>query len=142
MILPDANVLLYAMDSTSSFHKDAKAWWDEVLSGQISVCLCWDVINAFIRIATNKRIFQRPLSIKECIECVQGWMEQPNVRLIAATESHWQIFRQLLQKGQAVANLVPDAHLAALAIENGCVLYSTDSDFARFPGLKWKNPLR
>lgn len=142
MILPDANILLYAQDSQSAFHSIAKEWLDDVLSGETPVCLCWDVLNAFMRIATNKRIFRRPLTMKEAMLCVQSWLEQPNVRLIGPTESHWKLQSQLMQKGQAIANLIPDAHLAALAIENGCVLYSADADFSRFPGLKWKNPLR
>ena len=79
--------------------------------------------------------------MKQAITRVQSWIDQPCVRLINPTENHWQIFRTMLLEGQATANLVVDAHLAALAIEHGCTLYSTDSDFSRFPKLKWKNPL-
>ncbi len=80
--------------------------------------------------------------MKQAIGRVQSWIDQPCVRLIDPTESHWRILSTMLHEGQAVANLVPDAHLAALAIEHGCLLYSTDSDFSRFPKLKWKNPLK
>ena len=80
--------------------------------------------------------------MKQAITRVQSWIDQPCVRLINPTDSHWQIFQIMLLEGQATANLVVDAHLAALAIEHGCVLYSTDSDFSRFPKLKWKNPLK
>jgi len=141
VILVDANLLLYAEDSLSENHEAARRWWDEQLSGSAPVCLCWQVINAFIRIGTNARLHQRPLTTKEAIERVQSWMNQPCVRVIQATDSHWPIFQRLLSNGKAVGNLVSDAHLAALAVEHNCTLQSTDSDFARFKGLKWGNPL-
>lgn len=142
MILVDANVLLYAEDSLSPYHETARQWWDAQLSGKSPVCLCWTVLTAFIRIGTNRRVFERPLSLKEAIHRVQSWVDQPCTRLIYPTEQHWQVLQELLEQGQAVGNLVTDAHLAALAIEHGCQLYSTDSDFARFPKLKWSNPLK
>ena len=142
MILVDANVLLYAEDSLSPYHDTAREWWDAQLSGTSPVCLCWTVLTAFIRIATNRLVFERPLSLKDAIQRVQGWIDQPCTRLIHPTEQHWQVFQELLEQGQAVGNLTTDAHLAALAIEHGCQLYSTDSDFGRVPKLKWKNPLK
>jgi len=142
VILVDANVLLYAEDSLSPYHDIARQWWDTQLSGSSPVCLCWTVLTAFIRIGTNRRVFERPLSLKEAIRRVQSWVDQPCTRLIYPTEQHWQVLQELLEQGQAVGNLVTDAHLAALAIEHGCQLYSTDSDFARFPKLKWSNPLK
>ena len=142
MILVDANVLLYAEDSLSPYHDKARQWWDAQLSERSPVCLCWTVLTAFIRIGTNRRVFERPLSLKEAIHLVQSWVDQPCTRLIYPTEQHWQVLQELLEQGQAVGNLVTDAHLAALAIEHGCQLYSTDSDFARFPKLKWSNPLK
>jgi len=142
VILVDANVLLYAEDSLSPYHETARQWWDAQLSGKSPVCLCWTVLTAFIRIGTNRRVFERPLSLKEAIHRVQSWVDQPCTRLIYPTEQHWQVLQELLEQGQAVGNLVTDAHLAALAIEHGCQLYSTDSDFARFPKLKWSNPLK
>jgi toxin-antitoxin system PIN domain toxin len=86
-------------------------------------------------------VFETPLSGKEAIARVQGWLAQPCTRLVEATERHWQVFQQLLNDGQALGNLVTDAHLAALAIQHGCELMSTDADFARFPRVKWRNPL-
>jgi len=142
VILVDANVLLYAEDSLSPYHDKARQWWDAQLSGRSPVCLCWTVLTAFIRIGTNRRVFERPLSLKEAIHRVQSWVDQPCTRLIYPTEQHWQVLQELLEQGQAVGNLVTDAHIAALAIEHGCQLYSTDSDFARFPKLKWSNPLK
>jgi len=141
MILVDANVLLYAEDQLSSRHAVAREWWDAQLSGATPVCLCWTVLGAFIRIGTNPRVFEHPLSLDQALARVQSWLEQPCTRIVCPTERHWPVFRKMLVDGQAVANLVTDAHLAALAIEHGCELISTDTDFSRFPGIKWRNPL-
>ena len=141
MIIVDANILLYAEDSLHPLNKQAREWWDAQLSGSQPVCLCWMVLSAFIRIGTNPRVFERPLSLRQAVSRVQSWLDQPCTRIVRPTERHWTVFQQMLVGGQAVANLVPDAHLAALAIEHGCELASTDSDFARFPKLKWMNPL-
>jgi len=141
LILVDANILLYAEDSLQSRHQQARAWWDGQLSGTGVVCLCWTVLSAFIRIGTNPRVFEHPLSLEQALTRVQSWLDQPCTRVVRPTERHWTVFKQVLTDGQAVANLVTDAHLAALAIEHGCELASTDSDFARFPKLKWRNPL-
>ena len=141
MILVDANILLYAEDSLQARHKQARVWWDDQLSGTGVVCLCWTVLSAFIRIGTNPRVFEHPLSLEQALARVQSWLDQPCTRVVRPTERHWTVFKQVLTDGQAVANLVTDAHLAALAIEHGCELASTDSDFARFSKLKWLNPL-
>jgi uncharacterized protein len=142
VILVDANLLLYAEDQQSPFHEPARRWWDAQLSGASPVCLCWTVINAFIRIGTNPRVFEHPLSINQSISRVQSWLDQPCTRLVQPTSKHWIVFQKMLSEGQAAANLVTDAHLAALASEHGCVLMSTDTDFSRFPGIKWRNPLK
>jgi toxin-antitoxin system PIN domain toxin len=141
MILVDANLLLYAEDSLSEHHEAARIWWDEQLSGAEPVALCWPVLNAFVRISTNARLYRRPLLLKEAISRVQSWLDQPCVRVIHPGEQHWVIFQQMLRGGNAVGNLVSDAHLAALAVEHNGVLYSTDADFSRFRGLKWRNPI-
>jgi hypothetical protein len=141
VILVDANILLYAEDSLSPHHREVRVWWDERLSGTEPIGLCWTVLSAFIRIGTNPRIYKRPLALEQALTRVQSWLDQPGVKILHTTERHWRVFQRMLIAGQAAANLVTDAHLAALAIEHGCVLMSTDSDFARFPELKWKNPL-
>jgi uncharacterized protein len=141
MILVDANLLLYAEDSLSEQHEAARTWWDEQLSGSETVCLCWPVVSAFIRIGTNPRLHRRSMTLVEATERVQSWLDQPCVCLIQPTENHWKIFQQMLRAGHATANLVSDAHLAALAVEHNCVLQSCDTDFARFRGLKWRNPI-
>jgi hypothetical protein len=141
VILVDANILLYAEDSLSEHHVAARQWWDEQLSGSEPVALCWPALSAFIRIGTNARLQQRPLTLKEAVARVDSWLQQPCVRLIQPTEEHWPCFQQMLRAGNATGNLVSDAHLAALALEHNCVLHSTDGDFGRFRGLKWRNPV-
>lgn len=141
MILVDANILLYTEDRTSPRHEAARRWWDEQLSGSRPVCLCWSVLCAFIRIGTNPRVFEHPLSLDQAVRRVQSWLEQPCTRIVHPTQRHWSVLQELLVVSQAAANLVTDAHLAALAIEHGCEFFSTDADFARFPGIKWRNPL-
>jgi len=141
VILVDANLILYAEDQLSPHHEAAREWWDAQLSGASPVCLCWTVLCAFIRIGTSPRVFEHPLSLGQAISRVQGWLDQPCARIVYPTERHWAVLQQLLVGGQAVANLVTDAHVAALAIEHGCELMSTDADFSRFSTLKWKNPI-
>jgi uncharacterized protein len=141
LILVDANLLLYAEDRSAPQHAKARKWWDAQLSGPSPVCLCWPVLSAFMRIATNRRVYVRPLGLEEATDCVQSWLDQPCVRLVVPTENHWKLFREMLHSAKAVANLVADAHLAALAMEHGCRLCSADEDFRRFPKLAWCNPL-
>lgn len=140
MITVDANVLLNAEDTLSEHHIKARTWWDAQLSGSEPVGLCWPVIIAFIRISTNVRLHQRPLTLREAIQRVQSWLNQPCVQILEPTDQHWTILQQMLLAGKATANLVSDAHLAALAVEHEAVFYSTDTDFARFRGLRWNNP--
>ncbi len=142
MILIDANILLYAEDSLNPLNLKAREWLDKQLSGDLPVCFCWTTINAFLRISTNRRIYTNPLSVSQAANRVQSWIEQSSVKIIHPTDNHWNILRKLIVEDQAPGNLVSDAHLAALAIEHGCVLYSTDSDFSRFQKLKWQNPLK
>ena len=142
MIFVDTNILLYAEDSLSKVHDRACEWWDRQLSGSAPVCLCWTVVNAFIRIGTNPRVFEQPLSLDEATMRVESWLQQPCVRVVVPTERHWTVYGRLLHSGKASANLVTDAHLAALAVEHGCTVYSTDTDFARFRGVKWIDPLQ
>lgn len=142
MILVDANLLLYAEDALHPDNSRARAWWDDALSGTDPVCLCWTVLGAYVRIGTNRRVFEKPLSIMQAVSRVESWLDQPCTRVVQATERHREVFGSLLVEGQATGNLVTDAHLAALAMEHGCRLASTDADFSRFPGLAWYNPLR
>lgn len=141
MIVLDANILLYAYDSSSSHHVKARAWVEQAFSDSAPVGLPWQTISAFLRIMTNLRLPGERFTLQEAVEIVDRWLEQPNVRLLADGEDHWQLFRQLMVEGQASGALVSDAHLAALTLEYGGVLQTTDRDFARFPSLRWSNPL-
>lgn len=140
-VLIDANILLYAQDEGSAPHTAARDWWDHRLSEAAPVCLSWSVLGAFLRISTNPRVYEFPLDLEEACSHVQRWLDQPCTRIVSPTDRHWETFQKMLVGGKAVGNLIPDAHLAALAVEHGCELISTDSDFSRFPGLKWRNPL-
>jgi toxin-antitoxin system PIN domain toxin len=141
MIVLDANILLYAYDSGSAHHAKARAWVEREFSGSQTIGLPWQTVTAFVRIMTNLRLPGERFSIGEVVAVVDGWLDQPNIRLIAPGEDRWPLFRQMLVEGQAAGPLASDAHLAALTIEYGGVLHTTDRNFARFPALRWKNPL-
>jgi hypothetical protein len=141
MTLIDANLLLYAHDSSSVHHKAARGWLEARFSKPEPIGLAWVVLLAFLRVATNRRLREDAPSVAEAVEIVSGWLKRPTVTLLNPGERHWEIFRRLLQEGQAPGPLVMDAHLAALAIEHGATLATTDKDFTRFPGLKFFNPL-
>lgn len=141
MILIDANLLLYAFDDHSPHHATARSWLETTLSGREPAATSWTVVLAFLRLATDRRVFQRPLSIAQSIEVISGWFAGQRLTLLEPTEQHWETLRRLLLEGQSSGVLVMDAHLAALAIEHGATMASADRDFARFPGLKLLNPL-
>ena len=141
MILVDANLLIYAHDSASAHHELARGWLETTFSGSEQIGLTWMVVLAFVRITTSPRPLEHPFSIAEAVELVAGWLERPTVALVHPGERHWEILRNLLVEGQAPGSLVMDAHLAALAVEHGATLATTDKDFTRFPGLRVFNPL-
>jgi uncharacterized protein len=141
VIVLDANILLYAYDSSSAKHVQARAWVERVFSDGTLVGIPWQTVAAFLRVVTNVSLPGQRFSTEEATHLVDQWMEQPNVRFLAPGDEHWILLRRMLIDGQARGPLVSDAQLAALALEHGGVLYSTDRDFARFPGLRWSNPL-
>jgi toxin-antitoxin system PIN domain toxin len=141
MILTDTNLLLYAYNVDAAEHQAARLWLEEQLSAPAIFCFCWQTLTAFLRISTNPRAFQRPLSATEAAAIVTSWLEQPQAVILNPGERHWAIFRDLLMAGQATGPLVMDAHLAALAIEHGARLATTDLDFSRFHTLATTNPL-
>ena len=141
MIVPDANLLIYAYDSMAVQHRSARVWLERVLSGSEVFGLPWQTVSAFIRISTNSRITGDRFPMETAIDIVQHWIALKQVRLLSPSERHWPIFQQMLIEGQVRGPLTTDAELAALTIEHGGVLYTTDRDFARFPGLRWVNPL-
>ncbi|MGB7133368.1 MAG: TA system VapC family ribonuclease toxin [Candidatus Sulfotelmatobacter sp.] len=141
MIVVDTNLLIYAYNSGSTHHAKARRWLEHTLSGSESVGLPWQSTAAFVRIMTDVRLPAEHLTALAAVEVVNGWLDQAIVRLLTPGEDHWSLFRQMVLDGQAAGNLVSDAQIAALTIEYGGVLYTTDRDFARFPGLRWRNPL-
>ena len=141
MILIDANLLLYAYDPRSQQHDASKAWLEAALSGPQLVRFAWVTLWSFLRISTNSRVFERPLSTVEAEQAVSAWLEQPAAGILEPGQRHWEIFRRLTKVGQAVGPHVMDAALAAIAIEHGATLQTTDRDFARFGELRWTNPL-
>jgi hypothetical protein len=141
MIILDANILLYAHDATAPQNAPAREWVERVFAGAEPVGLPWQTIAAFLRVATNPRLPGERYTVEEAAVLVDRWLEQPRVRLLAPGENHWSLLRQMMAEGQVRGPLITDAQLAALTIEHGGVLHTTDRDFARFPGLRWTNPL-
>jgi uncharacterized protein len=142
MILIDANLLLHAYNPRSVEHDASRTWLESVLTGPQFVRFAWMTLWAFLRISTNRRVFERPLSIAEAQQIVSSWLAQPSSGIADPSERHWDILRALLQDGQTTGPLIMDASLAAIAIEHGATLCTTDRDFARFADLRWTNPLR
>lgn len=142
MKLVDANLLLYAVDEASPHHKVAKPWLEQQLSGSETFAFAWTVLLAFIRLATNPRVFTAPLTLEEALDLLDSWLEQPPATVVHPTDRHAQLLRELLAPLGTAGNLTSDAHLAALSIEHGAELCSSDSDFARFPRVRWLNPLQ
>lgn len=140
MILIDANLLLYAYDSSSAHHERARGWLSNLLSNPEPVALAWVTILAFLRIGTDRRL-RNALSVSEASEIVSSWIDRSNVTILTPTERHWEILERLLKQGQAAGRLVMDAHLATLAVEHGASLATSDRDFTRFPGLSILDPL-
>ena len=141
MTLIDANLLLYAYNTRAVEHAIARTWLETTLSDAGIVRFAWLTLWAFLRISTNPRVFEHPLAIGEAEAAVSSWLLRPNVGVAEPGERHWEITRRLLSSGQATGSLVMDAALAAIAIEHGATLYTTDRDFARFDELAWTNPL-
>jgi toxin-antitoxin system PIN domain toxin len=141
VIVLDVNLLIYAYDSTTRYHKNARRWLEETLSGVEPVGIPWQTISAFLRISTNSRLPGDRFRMDEAAAIVDQWAALSTVHLLAPGDRHWAFFRRMLVEGKVSGPMTTDAELAALTIENGGVLYTTDRDFARFPSLKWINPL-
>jgi toxin-antitoxin system PIN domain toxin len=141
MILVDTNLLVYAVDSASPHHDRANAWMEERLNGPTGVGLPWQVLNAFARLIANPRVCPNPMPTARAWAQVEEWLALDSTFTPEPTQRHREILAGLMPQ-MTRAELIPDAHLAALAVEYGLVLCSTDSDFDRFPGLAWENPLK
>lgn len=141
MILIDANILAYAHVSSFTQHKLARDWLDQQLNAPAPVGLPWTSLIAFLRLVTNPRVFERPEPIGDAWRQVRTWLAAETAWIPQPTERHRDLLSEFLALPGVHGNLVPDAHLAALAIEHGLMLCSTDGDFGRFPGLRWLNPI-
>ncbi len=141
-MLLDANLLLCAVDRSSPYNTAAAAWLERTLNGDRRVALPWQTIGAFLRISTHPRITTSPLSAPDAMAYVEQWLSVPATWIPATTERTAQVLAGLYADTTITANLVPDAQLAAIAVEHGLVVCSTDADFARFPAVRWHDPLR
>lgn len=141
MIVPDANLLLYAYDSNSDQQPSAGRWLRQILTGTDTVGLSWLSVGAFLRIATNSRLGGSQLAMNSAINIVDEWLGMRSVRLIVPGEGHWVTLKEMLIAGRVQGPVTTDAQLAALTVEHGAILHTADRDFARFPGLRWVNPL-
>lgn len=140
MILPDVNLLVYAHIASFAEHTKAKVWWEQTLRGDQIVGMAWPVLTGFLRLVTNRQVFREPLKAADAMGVTDQWLAASPVQLIVPGPKHYAILRTLVG-ATAGGNAIPDAHLAALAIEHGAVIHSNDSDFGRFKGVKWVNPL-
>ncbi len=136
----DLNVCLYAINKDSVLHKVAKRYLEDALNSEEPVAFAWVVILGFMRIATNPRIFPKPLSASQAMVVIDGWLKQPVAEVLEPGPEHWRTLKELLEESGPAGNLTTDAHLAALAIENGAKLVSFDGDFQRFERLKTVRP--
>jgi|SRR5579859_2222610 len=141
MIIPDINLLLYAYDSASPFHAKARTWWQGSLAGTEPVGLPQVVAFGFLRIGTSPRAFQNPMTPSEAAIHVRSWLRQPSVQLLESGADHVERVLKLLETIGVAGNLVSDAQIAALALEHDAVLHTADTDFMRFQGLRWFNPI-
>jgi toxin-antitoxin system PIN domain toxin len=139
--LPDVNLLIYSVDESSRHYARARPWLEQTLSGTEEVGFAWVALLGFVRIATNPSAFGNALSLDQAFEFVDSWLESPVAVVVHPSDRHSGHLRDLLTPVGTAGNLTTDAHLAALAIEHGAELCSSDNDFSRFEGVRWVNPL-
>jgi toxin-antitoxin system PIN domain toxin len=142
MILPDVNVLVHAHNAESAVHARARHWWDACLSGPEGVGLAWAALLGFVRLTTNRTVVARPFPVPDVMARIESWLDLPHIHLAQPSDTHFSRLRSELERLGTAGNLTTDAHLAVLAMERGYILYTTDTDFARFPGLRWVNPCK
>jgi toxin-antitoxin system PIN domain toxin len=141
VILLDANLLIYAYDETSPFHEAARTWIERGFGEEDEVALSLVSVLAFLRIMTNQALFDPAMTVSEAVEIVTEWVSRPNVGVVQPTRRHYELVAELARTGKARGPMLMDVHLAALAIEHGATLCTTDRAFARFKGLRVEDPL-
>lgn len=141
MVLPDVNVLAYAHREDTAHHAGCRRWLEAAINGDAAYGLSEFVLSGFVRVVTHPKIFTNPSPIADALAFADQLRDRPNCVLVAPGPRHWEIFRRLCSESGVKGNLVPDAYLAALAIESGCEWVSTDRDFSRFTGLRWRHPV-
>ncbi|MEO5960484.1 MAG: type II toxin-antitoxin system VapC family toxin [Opitutaceae bacterium] len=141
MIIPDLNLLIYAHHAADPRHAAARVWWEACLNGDEPIGLAWVTLLGFMRLTTHRHVLATPLPVATVADLVEEWLDQPVVRVLVPGREHARHCFGFLRKLGVAGNLTTDAHLAALALEYQAELHSTDTDFARFPGLRWRNPL-
>lgn len=142
MIVPDINLLVFAHNAAAPFHLEARAWWEDLLTREQPVGLPWATTFGFIRMVTHPSVLTTPLSPDAALSHIESWFDQAGVQPLDPGPRHLSITRSLFLATKVAGRLTTDTHLAAIAIEHQCELHSNDSDFDRFPGLRWHNPLR
>lgn len=140
MRVVDTNVLLYAVNRAAPHHQSAIKWLDAALNGEEAIGFAWVVLLAFLRLATRPGVFPRPMTVEQAAAVLESWLARPMSIVLEPTTRHLGLVQGLLAPLGSAGNLVPDAHLAALAIEHGAEVVSFDNDFGRFPGLRWRIP--
>ena len=142
MILPDVNLLVYAYNTDAPMHQQARCWWETCLDGSQPVAIAWVVALGFVRLMTSRAVMQRPMAMAVALSQLGRWLERPSVLILQPGPRHLAILSSFCEAGVLQSSLLTDAHIAALAIDNQAVVHSNDTDFSRFAGLRWSNPLR
>ena len=142
MIAPDTNLLLYAYCPDAPLHKASRAWLEQILSSVEPVGFPLPTLHSFVRLLTNPIIAGKIVTLTDALALVDEWLSLPQVSVLHPGDQHWNLLKHIANEGHAAANLFPDAVIAAIALEYGAVVHTNDRDFARFPGLRWHNPLK
>jgi hypothetical protein len=142
MVVPDINLLVYAHNEAAPAHEATRLWWEKLMSGRQRVGLPWAVVFGFVRLVTHPSVLTDPLPPLAALDRVRQWFAREHVQSLDPGPRHLDIVEELLRATAVAGDLTTDTHLAALAIEHQCELHSNDTDFGRFPGLRWRNPLR
>lgn len=141
MIIPDVNLLVYAHNRAAREHASARAWWEDLIEREQPVGLPWAVMLGFVRLVTHPAVLVTPLAPGDALTYVRGWLNQSNIRIVEPGPRHLDLLGEIFRATGVAGSLTTDTHLAALAIEHQAELHSNDADFARFSGLRWRNPL-